>query len=208
MGHIRLILTYDPRWGYTPAGHTPFWASLDTVEYVAGLLEEMGCVVQLLKTDEDFEAGLQEIAEKSPPILVFWLNEFMPGPSGRDIFTVSFLEKWGLTHTGPGSKTLETGLDKEATKRVFRRLGLPTPESYVVHPGDLSPIERHQHWEGYVIVKPLLQGNSRGLDRTSVGKSAGPGGTYSPPICRACPGGKVHRRGWGPRVYRPDAHRL
>lgn len=168
MGYIRVILTYDPRWGYTSKGHIPFWASLDTVEYVAGLLEGVGCAVRTLKTDETFETGLREIAEKSPQALVFWLNEFMPGPSGRDIFTVSLLEKWGLAHTGPGAKTLGMGLDKEATKQVFRRLGLPTPESYVVHPGDFSPIGRHRNWEGYVIVKPLLQGNSRGLGEASV----------------------------------------
>lgn len=168
MDLARVVLTYDPRWGYTPAGHPPFWASLDTVEYVAGLLEEVGCAVRLLRTDEAFEAGLREIAERTPQALVFWLNEFMPGPAGRDIFTVSLLEKWGLAHTGPGSSVLATGLDKEATKRVFRQLGLPTPESYVVYPGDLSPIERHRHWEGPVIVKPLLQGNSRGLDAASV----------------------------------------
>lgn len=168
MDLVRVVLTYDPRWTYTPVGHTPFWASLDTVEYVAGLLEEVGCAVRTLRADEDLETRLQEIAEKSPDTLVFWLNEFMPGPFGRDIFTVSLLEKWGLAHTGPGSKTLGIGLDKEATKQVFRRLGLPTPESYVVYPGDFSPIYRHKHWEGYVIVKPLLQGNSRGLDEASV----------------------------------------
>ncbi len=174
MEPTRVILTYDPRWEYTPAGHTPFWASLDTVEYVAGLLEEVGCAVQTVRTDETFEARLREIAGGRPAVLAFWLNEFMPTPAGRDIFTVSLLEKWGIAHTGPGSRTLGMGLDKEATKKVFRRLGLPTPESYVVYPGDFSPIDRHGHWEGYVIVKPLLQGNSRGLDEDSVVPAGAP----------------------------------
>jgi D-alanine-D-alanine ligase len=165
---VPIILTYDPRWTYTPAGRTPFWASLDTVEYVTGLLEEIGFAVQPLQTDETFEPQLREITEKYPDALAFWLNEFMPAPSGRDIFTVSVLEKWGVAHTGPDSRALELGLNKEATKEVFRKLGLPTPASYVVYPGDFSPVYQHRHWDGYVIVKPLLQGNSRGIDETSV----------------------------------------
>jgi len=31
---MKIVLTYDPRWEYTPEDQTPLWASLDTVEYV------------------------------------------------------------------------------------------------------------------------------------------------------------------------------
>jgi D-alanine-D-alanine ligase len=165
---MRIVLTYDPRWEYTPEDHTPFWASLDTVEYVVGLLEETGNTVLLVTADETLESRLREITNKHSGPVVFWLNEFMPTDSGKDIFTVSVIEKVGMMHTGPASEALGIGLDKEATKDVFRRLGLPTPESYVVHPGDHSPIYRHGHWNGYVIIKPLLQGNSRGIDGFSV----------------------------------------
>jgi D-alanine-D-alanine ligase len=161
---MKIVLTYDPRWEYTPEDHTPFWASLDTVEYVAGLLEETGNTVLLLKADDAFESRLEEIASRHSNPLVFWLNEFMPTDSGKDRFTVSVMEKLGIAHTGPGSEALRIGLDKEATKDVFRSLGLPTPQSYVVSPDDYAPIRRNDDWEGYVIVKPLLQGNSRGMD--------------------------------------------
>ena len=165
---MRIVLTYDSRWEYTPKDHTPFWASLDTVEYVAGLLEETGNTVLLVTTDDTFEFRLGEIMNKHSRPLVFWLNEFMPTDYGKDVFTVSVIEKVGMMHTGPGSKALGIGLDKEATKDVFRRLGLPTPESYVVYPGDYSPIYQDGHGDGYVIIKPLLQGNSRGMDEFSV----------------------------------------
>jgi len=165
---MKIVLTYDPRWGYTPEGHTPFWTSLDTVEYVAGMLEETGNSVLLVKADDAFEFRLREIREKHLRPLVFWLNEFTPTDSGRDIFTTSVVESAGMMHTGPCSEALSTGLDKEATKTVFRRLGLPTPESYVVYPGDYGPIYQNGDWDGYIITKPLLQGCSRGMDEFSV----------------------------------------
>jgi D-alanine-D-alanine ligase len=165
---MKIVLTCDPRWEYTPKGHTPFWASLDTVEYVVGLLEETGNTVLLIRADDALEFRLRKIMAEHPRPLVFWLNEFMPTTSGKDMFTVSVIERVGMMHTGPSSEALGIGLDKEATKNVFRRLGLPTPESYVVHPGDPSPIYQHGHWKSHVIIKPLLQGNSRGLDELSV----------------------------------------
>jgi D-alanine-D-alanine ligase len=165
---MKIVLTYDPRWEYTPEDHTPFWASLDTVEYVAGLLEETGNTVLLVKADNALESRLGEIMNEYSGPLVFWLNEFMPTDSGKDIFTVSVIEKVGMMHTGPSRQALGMGLDKEATKDAFRRLGLPTPESCVVYPGDYSPIYQDGRWASYVIVKPLLQGNSRGMDEFSV----------------------------------------
>jgi D-alanine-D-alanine ligase-like ATP-grasp enzyme len=165
---MRIVLTYDPRWEYTPKDHTPFWASLDTVDDVTGLLEETGNAVLRVQADEAFELRLVDISSKYPESLVFWLNEFMPTVSGTDAFTVCVPEKLGMMHTGPSSKALAAGLDKERTKDVFRRLGLPTPESYVVYPDDCLPIDQNSHWHGHVIIKPLRQGNSRGMDEFSV----------------------------------------
>ena len=170
---MNIVLTYDPRWGYTPENHTTFWESLDTVEYVAELLRETGNTVLPVKTDDTFEFRLKEIMNKHAGLLVFWLNEFMPTDPDKKLtaerpFTVSVIEKVGMMHTGPGSEALSIGLGKEATKDVFRRLGLLTPESYVVYPGNHSPIYQHGHWDGYVIIKPMLHGDSIGIDEFSV----------------------------------------
>lgn len=165
---MEIILTYDPRWGYTPEGRPPFWASLDTVEYVTALLEEAWVSVLLVKADDTFEARLTDIMNRHSKPLVFWLNEFMPTASGKDMFTLRVVEKVGMMHTGPSCEALAVGLDKERTKKAFRRLRLPTPESYVVCPGDYSPIYGDKPWGGHVIIKPLLQGNSRGMDESSV----------------------------------------
>ena len=175
---MKIVLTYDSRWGYTPEEHKVFledlsWESLDTVEYVTGLLGETGNIVLPVITDDTFEFRLKEIMNEHAEPLVFWLNEFMPTDPGKKLtaerpFIVSVLEKIGMMHTGPGSKALGIGLDKEATKDVFRRLGLPTPESYVVYPGNHSPIYQQGHWDGYVIIKPLLHGDSICIDEFSV----------------------------------------
>jgi hypothetical protein len=109
----------DPRWEYTPEDQTPFWKSLDTVEYVAGLLEETGNTVLLVKADDTLEFRLGEIMSKHSGPLVFWLNEFMPTDSGKKLtagrpFTVSVIEKVGMMHTGPGSEALGIGLNKDS----------------------------------------------------------------------------------------------
>jgi D-alanine-D-alanine ligase len=92
----------------------------------------------------------------------------MPGDSGMEIFTVKVIEDIGLMHTGPGSQALGIGLNKESTKNVFRNLDLPTPESFIVYPGDYTSIHQCSNWDNYVIIKPLLQGCSRGIDENSV----------------------------------------
>jgi D-alanine-D-alanine ligase len=158
----------DPRWEYTPEDQTPFWKSLDTVEYVAGLLEETGNTVLLVKADDAFEFRLKEIMNKHSRPLVFWLNEFMPTDSGKEVHIIGVIEKVGIMHTGPASEARAIGRNKKVTKAVFRRLGLPTPESYVVYRGDYSPIYQSGHWDSYAMIKPLLRGGSRGVDEFSV----------------------------------------
>lgn len=165
---MNIILTYDPRWEYTPQDHPPVWASLDTVDYVTELLENCDCRSIRCKADYTLETTLRQISIKHPGSIVFWLNEFMPTDSGKENFTVKLIEEVGLRHTGPCSDALAIGLDKEATKNVFRKLGLPTPESIVVNPGQDSYLSKLSHWNRDVLIKPLLQGNSRGIDEFSI----------------------------------------
>lgn len=165
---MNIVLTYDPRWEFTPCNHPHLWASLDTVNYITELLEDTGTNIKVFKADDTLESNLRKIKNQFPRSLVFWLNEFMPTETGKDIFTVEVIEKVGMMHTGPSSGALGIGLDKEATKNVFRLLGLPTPESIVVYPGYCSPINQCTNWDGYAIIKPLLQGCSKGIDEFSV----------------------------------------
>jgi hypothetical protein len=119
---MKVVLTYDPRWEYTPGERTPFWASLDTVGYVATLLEQTGVQVWLVRADDALEARLREMQREWRRPLVFWLNEFMPGDGGKDTCTVGLLEKLGLMHTGPSSRALqEMGAVRPAQAAQARR---------------------------------------------------------------------------------------
>ena len=57
---MKIVLTYDPRWAYIPEDQTPLWASLDTVEYVDGLLEETDNAVLLVKADNTSSSDLKK----------------------------------------------------------------------------------------------------------------------------------------------------
>lgn len=165
---MNIVLSYDPRWENKPEDITPYWASLDTVDYIAGLMEDLGYSTLLIKADDRFEDNLREIKRSHPSSLVFWLNEFMPPNSGWDRFTVSIIEKVGLMRTGPPATVLGVGLDKEATKNVIRKLGLSTPESIVIYPGYVPENFQEIYGDDFVIIKPLLQGGSKGIDQSSV----------------------------------------
>jgi len=165
---MNIVITYDPRWEYKPEKQTPFWASLNTVEFVARLVENAGYNTMLVRADDTFEHSLRDIKRMHPRSLVFWLNEFMPARDGSDVFTQLIIEKAGLMHTGPNSIVLGVGLNKECSKNVFRKLNLPTPESLVVNMGDYSPIYQDINWEGFAFIKPLLEGGSKGIDKFSV----------------------------------------
>ncbi|MBU0704635.1 MAG: hypothetical protein KKC18_12310, partial [Chloroflexi bacterium] len=67
---MKIVLTYDPRWEYTPEDRTPSWESLDSVDYVAGLLEETGNTVLPVKADDTLEFRLGEIMNKHAGPLV------------------------------------------------------------------------------------------------------------------------------------------
>ena len=90
---MEIALTYDPRWRYTPQGHSPFWASLDTVEYVRVLLEELGMTVLPLKADDAFETRLADIKHKyglDKPLVVQyfdWMGGVLRGDLGKSIHT-------------------------------------------------------------------------------------------------------------------------
>ena len=88
-----------------------FWASLDTLEYVAGLLEETDNAVLLVKADDALEFRLREIRGKHSNPLVFWLNRFMPTDSGKDVPTIEVIEKVAIMHTGPTPEAQAIGRD-------------------------------------------------------------------------------------------------
>ena len=88
------------------------------------------------------------------------------GTGGEDGTIQALLETIGVAYTGSGVLASSLAMDKELSKRVFRDLGVPTPEGFVVHRGtpigDIAP--RVTLECGYpLVVKPNAQGSSVGV---------------------------------------------
>ncbi len=88
------------------------------------------------------------------------------GTGGEDGTIQALLETIGVAYTGSGVLASSLAMDKELSKCIFRDLGVPTPEGFVVHAGtSISEIaERVANECGYpVVVKPNAQGSSVGV---------------------------------------------
>jgi D-alanine-D-alanine ligase len=88
------------------------------------------------------------------------------GTGGEDGTIQALLETIGVAYTGSGVLASSLAMDKELSKRVFRDLGVPTPQGFVVHAataiGEIRP--RVARECGYpVVVKPNAQGSSVGV---------------------------------------------
>ena len=164
---MKTVVSYDPSWKATAIGRIPGWDSLNTVEQVCSFLSNTDCDFMLFPADEELELKIKKLQNRND-ILLFWLNEFMPTGISKYRFTVELAENYHIPHTGANSEALHVGLDKVLTKNIFRDLGILTPCSYTCFPGNISAVSENLSEHGSVIVKPLLQGGSRGIFQDSV----------------------------------------
>ncbi len=166
---MRTILTFDPGWNSSDGEKYPPWSSTDTLERVFNLLTDLDCDTDIIPAYESLDAKL---GQRDPSnTLLYWLNEKTNAERGS-FFTVELAERYNIPHTGPGSQALRMGLDKVITKKIFQNCGLLTPEYYLCEVGDYESISKNKIASEQVIVKPLLQGGSRGISKHSVIDSA------------------------------------
>lgn len=95
------------------------------------------------------------------------------GRYGEDGTVQAMLEKHGLPYTGSGVRASRLALDKVASKRVFRRNGIPVPRSMVFRKAARG-LSRASRLGWPLVVKPQLEGSSIGLSVVQ-----GPGGLGS-----------------------------
>lgn len=127
-----------------------------------------------------FEPGLIVWGrEITPPLTPDEFKRFdlsfiaMHGPFGEDGTVQAFLKLLGIPYTGSGVAASRLGMDKVASKLLFRSVGIPTPD-YVVFNGGL--LATHQITEEVeqgskvleavglpCVVKPSAQGSSVGV---------------------------------------------
>ncbi len=86
------------------------------------------------------------------------------GRGGEDGVLQGALEVMGLPYTGSGVLGCALGMDKLASKHVWRGAGLPTPDYLLLEPGfDAEEVAAHLGLP--CIVKPALEGSSVGITK-------------------------------------------
>lgn len=127
--------------------------SLKSGRAVAAALRQRGVKVVEIGEHTEIKAGV--LARRIDVAFIALHGRF-----GEDGEVQSFLEERGIPYTGSGVEASRLALDKAASRRIFRKSGLPTPPSLVYDAGDrLAP----PSFSFPVVIKPSLEGSSIGL---------------------------------------------
>jgi D-alanine-D-alanine ligase len=138
---------------------------IDTVlaaEAVAGALEGLGYATEIVALAPDL--GWIESLPSRRPLLVFNLVDAVDGDGRLAPMVPARLDALGIPYTGCGTGAWLDTLSKVTTKLKLAHAGLPTPDWSEEGEG-LDPDAR-------VIVKPVWEHGSLGLDGTSVMRGA------------------------------------
>ncbi len=164
MRSTRVLVLYNEP--VLPAGHPDFESEQQvilTVDIVSKNLSQAGYAVRHLGVSTDPQVLLDGLRDLRPDV-IFNLFEGLPDQGGTEAFVAGLLEWSGVPFTGSPFATLSLARCKHLCKFLFRGVGLPTPEFFVVD--DLPIPECRLQWP--VIVKPAQEDASVGLDQGSV----------------------------------------
>ncbi len=139
------------------------WDDAETIAAVAAALAEAGEVIRL-EADEEFPARLRA----ARPDIVFNIAEGLHGPN-REAHVPAICEFYGIPYTGSDPLTLGLALDKRRAKDALAAAGVPVPEGVVVH--DRSERQRALHVPVPAMVKPALEGSSKGIPESALCES-------------------------------------
>lgn len=89
------------------------------------------------------------------------------GRGGEDGTIQGFLETLAIPYTGSGVLGSAVAMDKLATKRVWRGVGLPTADWAWVRRGGTTPAEVFERLGPVLAVKPVHEGSTLGLSRVA-----------------------------------------
>jgi D-alanine-D-alanine ligase len=140
------------------------WDDPETIAAVESALSRAGRVIRL-EANEDFPARLRA----TRPDIVFNVAEGLHGPN-REAHVPAICEFYDIPYTGSDPLTLGLGLDKRRSKEAFSAAGVAVPAGLVVS----SAAERQLALRvpRPVMVKPLLEGSSKGIPESALCESA------------------------------------
>lgn len=139
--------------------------SIVTAEAVAAALETLGFASEVIALAPGL-AEIDSLAERRP-LVAFNLVDSVGGDCRLAAMVPARLDALGLRYTGAGTSAWLETLSKVATKLKLRHAGLPTPDWSEDGTG-LDPETR-------VIVKPVWEHGSLGIDGASVMRAADAG---------------------------------
>lgn len=117
-------------------------------------LRRLGVAVSMIDVGPTI---VNDLVALNPDLVVNMLH----GEGGEDGSMQGLLEQLGVPYTGSGVTASALAMDKAISKRVWRDVGLQTP--------DFTLLKEESDWEGIasnlgsIIVKPLQDGSSLGL---------------------------------------------
>jgi D-alanine-D-alanine ligase len=135
---------------------------LDAESAVAEALGSLGFATEII--DVGLDLASIEILPSRRPLLVFNLIDAIEGDGRLAPLVPARLDALGIAYTGCGTSALLKTLSKIGTKLKLAHGGLPTPD-WSMDGSGLDPDAR-------VIVKPVWEHGSLGLDETSVVRCA------------------------------------
>ena len=157
---MNIGLTYDLKSAYLAKGFTAEEAAeFDSEETVAALqntIQECGHTVERIGNIFDLTEAL---ASGKRWDLVFNIAEGMYG-RGREAQIPALLEAYSIPFTFSDSFIMALTLDKSATKRYLRDMGVPTGDFWVAMPDtDITLFDI----EFPVFIKPIAEGTGKGI---------------------------------------------
>lgn len=162
---MRIGLVYDLRDDYRALGYSEEdiaeFDSVDTIDFLAGALDALGCDVDRVGCGQALAARFVA-GERFD--LVFSIAEGLSGRS-REAQVPALCELFAQPYLLSDPLTLAASLDKAVAKRLARDAGVPTPGFAVAH----RDADELAGWDRFpAFVKPLAEGTGKGCEAAAI----------------------------------------
>jgi D-alanine--D-alanine ligase len=157
---VNIAITYNEK--RSDAEHEAEFDSRDAIATIARMVAGLGHSVVPIDVTGSIPRLATELARISPDVVF----NFAEGERGafREAFYPALFEQLGLAHTGSSASTLAVCLDKSLAKRIVAAARVRVPRGRLVR----SAADPLGDLPGPLIVKPNLEGSSKGITAASI----------------------------------------
>jgi D-alanine-D-alanine ligase len=167
MTRFKIVLQLDAEALRTPASRPerPVWAERNLMEAaVFSALARRGHEVTVIAVNDPVRDLVAQLSQQAPD-LIFNFALHYRGDRRKATHIAAMLDWLGIPYTGAGPHGILRASDKVLSKQLVRLLGVRTPRTIAVPPGQQLP----DHDLAFpIIVKPRFEGGSAGIGPASV----------------------------------------